>query len=94
MAFKMKGPSAFTHKLKSDKKKKEISEFRINPNRYLNLLNPYAVELPTMTPILDEQTAIIVEFQNRFRNSSLTVLSVKIVLGDNPNERSPNHFGL
>ena len=43
---------------------------------------------------IDEQTAIIVEFQNRFRNSSLTVLSIKMVFGDSPNDLKPSHFGL
>ena len=81
-------------RISCDKKKNEISVFRINPNRYLNRLNPYAVQLPSITAMLDEQTAIMVEFQNRFKNSSLTVLSIKIVLGDNPKDLKPNHFGL
>ena len=47
-----------------------------------------------MTAIPDEQTAMIVEFQNRFKNSSLTVLSIKMVFGERPKDLKPSHFGL
>ena len=41
-----------------------------------------------------EQTETIAEFQNRLRNSSLTVDSIPIVSGDRPKERHPSHLGV
>ena len=52
------------------------------------------MQLPNATAMADEDTAIIVEFQNLFRNSSRTVFSAKIVLGDNPRDFSPSHLGV
>ena len=43
---------------------------------------------------MDELKAIIVEFQNLFKNSSRTVFSTNIVFGDNPKDLRPNHLGV
>jgi hypothetical protein len=76
-----------------ERKKNEISEFRINPNLYLKRLRPYAAQLPSNTAILDALTEVIAEFANLFKNSSRTVLSTNIVLGERPRDFRPSHFG-
>ena len=49
---------------------------------------------PKPTASIEEQTETIAEFQNRLRNSSLTVDSIPIVSGDRPKERHPSHLGV
>ena len=50
--------------------------------------------LPRASARVEEQTATMVEFQKRFRNSSRTVDSARMVSGERPIERSPSHFGV
>ena len=76
------------------KKKNEMSEFLIKPNRKLKRDNPYAAQLPKPTASIDEQTETMAEFQKRLRNSSLTVDSIPIVSGDRPRDRHPSHLGV
>ena len=61
--YKTKNGNAKTTggRISCDKKKNEMSEFRINPKRYLNRLKPYAVQLPKSTAKVEEPTAAINE---------------------------------
>ena len=52
------------------------------------------MQLPKITAKAEDPVAAMVEFQNRFKNSSRTVLSWNMVSGDNPSERMPSHFGV
>src|ERR1700760_604661 len=81
-------------RMSCDKKKNEMSLLPQRPNLYSKRLSPYAASEPIATARAEAPSDAMALFTKRFRNSSRTVDSAKIVSGDSPSDCQPFQFGV